>query len=88
RRANGIHLPPPDAPLPRLQETLSSDADAALKVDALQQSAAYGERATPAIPALIAALDDTEYVRQNAIYTLAAIGPAAVAPLAADLAQR
>ena len=41
-----------------------------------------------AIPDLIAAMEGDDPARQNAIYALAAMGAAAVGPLAADLARR
>jgi hypothetical protein len=43
---------------------------------------------TAALPELMAAMEGDDPARQNAIYTLAAIGEAAVEPLAADLAGR
>jgi HEAT repeat protein len=41
-----------------------------------------------AIPELLTQMDGDEYARQNAIYTLAACGAAAVGPLTADLERR
>jgi HEAT repeat protein len=41
-----------------------------------------------AIPDLMAAMEEADPARQNALYTLAAMGEAAVAPLVADLAAR
>ena len=43
---------------------------------------------TAAIPGLMAAMEGDDHLRQNAIYALAAMGEAAVAPLIADLATR
>ncbi|MCW3096110.1 MAG: hypothetical protein JWL77_1728 [Chthonomonadaceae bacterium] len=52
------------------------------------RTAAPGEADTAAIPALMAAMEAADPERQEALYTLAALGEAAVALLIADLASR
>ncbi len=78
----------PNAPdLHQALAQLETASAAERKIEAIQAIAAQGEGASAAVPALIAAFEASEFVCQNAIYALAAIGQSVVAPLCAELQQ-
>ncbi|MCX6379253.1 MAG: HEAT repeat domain-containing protein [Armatimonadetes bacterium] len=64
-----------------LVQTLEESTSLEARVSAINALATLGNSAEAAIPTLLNALSGEEYLRQNALYALAAIGEPAILPL-------
>lgn len=78
---------PSSTHLPALLGTLMQNASTENRLVAINQIAALGDKATAAIPALVAAMEGDPFVRENATYALGRIGAEAIPALREDLVR-